>query len=116
MSDVFLSAGLRTPFVKAGGVYARHSALERSTPIVQRMRAQALPDLLVWGQVTPDPNLSNIARELVFEAGPEATIPAHSTVLACSTSPPMPGIGPKRWQITARDSLSAPKVTSPCPR
>src|ERR1700751_3434718 len=86
MSDVFLSAGLRTPFVKAGGVYAGHSALEMSIPIVQRMRAPARTDLLVWGQVIPDPNLSNIARELVFEAGLEPTIPAYSTVLACSTS------------------------------
>ena len=41
MSDVFLSAGVRTPFVKAGGVYARHSALELSIPVVQRMSAQA---------------------------------------------------------------------------
>jgi hypothetical protein len=51
MSDVFLLAGLRTPFVKVRGVYARHSALEMSIPIVQRMRAQALPDLLVWVRV-----------------------------------------------------------------
>jgi acetyl-CoA C-acetyltransferase len=86
MSDVFLSAGVRTPFVKAGGVYARHSALDLSIPVVQRMRAQARPDLLVWGQVIPDPTISNIARELVFEAGLEPTIPAYSTVLACSTS------------------------------
>ena len=86
MTDVFLSAGVRTPFVKAGGVYARHSALELSIPVVQRMRAQARPDLLVWGQVIPDPTISNIARELVFEAGLEPTIPAYSTVLACSTS------------------------------
>src|SRR6202007_3414188 len=86
MSDVFLSAGVRTPFGKAAGVYPRHSALELSIPVVQRMRAQARPDLLVWGQVIPDPTISNIARELVFEAGLEPTIPAYSTVLACSTS------------------------------
>ena len=86
MADVFLSAGVRTPFVKAGGVYARRSALELSIPVAQRMRAQARPDLLVWGQVIPDPTVSNIARELVFEAGLEPTIPAYSTVLACSTS------------------------------
>ena len=86
MTDVFLAAGVRTPFVKAGGVYARRSALELSIPVVQRMRAQARPDLLVWGQVIPDPAVSNIARELVFEAGLEPTIPAYSTVLACSTS------------------------------
>jgi acetyl-CoA C-acetyltransferase len=36
--------------------------------------------------VIPDPTVSNIARELVFEAGLEPTIPAYSTVLACSTS------------------------------
>ena len=86
MTDVFLAAGVRTPFVKAGGVYAQRSALELSIPVVQRMRAQARPDLLVWGQVIPDPAVSNIARELVFEASLEPTIPAYSTVLACSTS------------------------------
>src|SRR5215469_17723795 len=86
MTEVFLAAGVRTPFVKAGGVYARRSALELSIPVVQRMNAQARPDLLVWGQVIPDPAVSNIARELLFEAGLEPTIPAYSTVLACSTS------------------------------
>ena len=34
----------------------------------------------------PDPTVSNIARELVFEAGLDPTIPAFSTVIACSTS------------------------------
>ena len=42
------------------------------------------PDLLVWGQIPI--SISNIARELVFEAGLDATIPAYSTVMACSTS------------------------------
>jgi acetyl-CoA C-acetyltransferase len=86
MGDVFLAAGVRTPFVKAGGVYAHRSALELSVPVVQNMRAQARPDLLVWGQVIPDPGVSNIARELIFEAGLDPAIPAYSTVLACSTS------------------------------
>jgi acetyl-CoA C-acetyltransferase len=76
MADVFLSAGVRTPFVKAGGVYARRSALELSIPVVKQMCAQTRPDLLVWGQVIPDTTVSNIARELVFEAGLEPTIPA----------------------------------------
>ena len=86
MPDVFLSPGVRTPFVKAGGVYAQQSSLQLSVPVVQKMRAQAQPDLLVWGQVIPDPSLSNIARELVFEAGLDPHIPAYSTILACSTS------------------------------
>ena len=84
--DIFLSSGLRTPFVKAGGVYAQHSALDLSVPIVKAMSASARPDFLAWGQVIPDPAVSNIARELVFEAGLDPTIPAYSTIIACSTS------------------------------
>ena len=86
MPDVFLAAGVRTPFVKAGGVYAQQSSLQLSIPVVQKMRERAQPDLLVWGQVIPDPSLSNIARELIFEAGLDPHIPAYSTILACSTS------------------------------
>src|SRR5580692_12857019 len=86
MTDVYLSPGLRTPFVKAGGAYAKHSALELSVPVAQAMNAKARPDFLVWGQVIPDPTVSNIARELIFEAGLDPQIPAFSTVLACSTS------------------------------
>ncbi len=86
MADVYLSPGLRTPFVKAGGPFARLSSLALSVPPVQAMAARARPDFLVWGQVIPDPTISNIARELVFEAGLDPAIPAFSTVLACSTS------------------------------
>jgi len=86
MTDVYLSPGARTPFVKAGGVYAKHTGLELSVPVAQAMNAKARPDFLVWGQVIPDPTVSNIARELIFEAGLDPHIPAFSTVLACSTS------------------------------
>ncbi|HUK07486.1 MAG TPA: acetyl-CoA C-acyltransferase [Stellaceae bacterium] len=86
MTDVYLVPGVRTPFVKAGGIYARHSALSLSVPIAAAMNARARPDLVVWGQVIPDPTISNIARELVLEAGLDATTPAFSTVLACATS------------------------------
>jgi acetyl-CoA C-acetyltransferase len=86
MSDVFLSPGLRTPFVKAGGVYAQRSAIDLSVPVAKAMNDLARPDFLVWGQVIPDPALSNIARELLFEAKLDPTIPAYSTIMACSTS------------------------------
>jgi len=86
MTQLYLVPGLRTPFVKAGGVYAQRSALELSVPVVRSMRARAQPDFLVWGQTIPDPSLSNIARELIFEAGLEPTIPAYSTITACATS------------------------------
>jgi acetyl-CoA C-acetyltransferase/acetyl-CoA acyltransferase len=41
---------------------------------------------MIWGQVIPDATVSNIARELIFEAKMSPDIPAYTTVLACSTS------------------------------
>jgi acetyl-CoA C-acetyltransferase len=83
---VWLVPGLRTPFVKAGSAYARHNAIALSVPVLQAMNARAAPDFLVWGQVIPDATVSNIARELIFEAKMSPNIPAFSTVMACSTS------------------------------
>jgi len=54
--------------------------------VARAMNARTRPDFLVWGQVIPDPLVSNIARELVFEAGLDPAVPAFSTVLACSSS------------------------------
>jgi len=86
MTDVFLAPGLRTPFVKGGGAFAQYDALAISAPVAKAMAARARPDFIIWGEVIPEPTVSNIARELVFEAGLDPTIPAVSTVLACSTS------------------------------
>jgi acetyl-CoA C-acetyltransferase/acetyl-CoA acyltransferase len=86
MSDIYLVPGLRTPFVKAGGVYAKHSSIDLSVPLVREMAGRARPDFVVWGQVITHPDVSNIAREVVLDAGIDPTIPAFSTTLACSTS------------------------------
>lgn len=86
MSEIYLAPGVRTPFTKAGGLFAKHSGLSLSVPVAVEMASRARPDFVVWGQVIPDPASSNIARELVFEAELDPTIPALSTVLACSTS------------------------------
>ncbi len=84
--DIFLAPGKRTPFVKAGGSYAAHNAIEVSIPVVQAMGEQGRPDFMVWGQVIPSTTVSNLARELLLEAGLDPEIPAFTTVLACSTS------------------------------
>jgi acetyl-CoA C-acetyltransferase len=86
VSEVYLSPGVRTPFVKSGNLFAGRSALELSVPVAQAMAGRARPDFMIWGQVIPDVTTSNIARELVFEAGLDPTLPAFSTVMACSTS------------------------------
>jgi acetyl-CoA C-acetyltransferase len=40
----------------------------------------------VWGVVVPSLTFSNIAREVLMDAGIDAAVPAFSTVMACSTS------------------------------
>jgi acetyl-CoA C-acetyltransferase len=69
MTDVFLVPGFRTPFVKAGGAFAKHNAIALSLPVVRAMNGRTPPDLMIWGQVIPDATVSNISRELIFEAG-----------------------------------------------
>jgi acetyl-CoA C-acetyltransferase len=86
MADAFLIPGFRTAFVKAGGAFAGYNAIALSTPVMEAMSACARPDFVIWGQVIPDATVSNIARELIFEAKMSPDIPAFSTVMACSTS------------------------------
>lgn len=86
---VWLLPGLRTPFARSDGALAKYDAIELSIPVVQAMIAQLLgakPDFAVWGTVLPNLTWSNIAREVLLDAKVDATIPAFSTVMACSTS------------------------------
>lgn len=88
-TNVWLVAGLRTPFAKADGALREFDAIEISVPVVQAMIAQlrgASPDFAVWGTVLPNLTWSNIAREVMLDAKVDPTIPAFSTVMACSTS------------------------------
>lgn len=86
---LWLAAGLRTPFAKVDGPLASLDAIALSVPVAQRMLKEldgALPDFVVWGSVVPSLTWSNIAREVLMDAGAPPTIPAFSTVMACSTS------------------------------
>jgi acetyl-CoA C-acetyltransferase len=87
--DVFLAAGLRTPFLKVGGAFSHLDAIALSVPVARAMMAKlrdAKPDFAIWGTVIPNLTWSNIAREVLLDAGIDPTIPAFSTVMACSTS------------------------------
>ena len=77
---------MRTPFAKAGGALAKKDALDLSVPVVKAMLAKARPDLINWGAVIPNLTISNLAREALIEARGDPTIPASSTIMACSTS------------------------------
>src|SRR5258708_37618076 len=86
----WLVAGLRSPFARVDGALKRLDAVALSVPVAKAMAAQlprgARPDLVVWGTVAPNLGWSNIAREVVLDAGVDPSTPALTTVLACSTS------------------------------
>lgn len=87
--DVFIAAGLRTPFGRGGGPLSAYDAIGLSVPVVKAMADQLpdqRPDLLLWGTVIPSLGWSNIAREVWLDAKLDPTVPAFSVVLACSTS------------------------------
>ena len=85
-AGVWLASGVRSPFAKVDGALAGHDAISLSVPVVKAMLAKAKPDFAVWGTVIPNLTWSNLAREVLLDAGGDPTIPAFSTVMACSTS------------------------------
>jgi acetyl-CoA C-acetyltransferase len=88
-SEVWLAAGIRTPFAKVDGPLAKFDAIALSVPVVQEMVRRldgATPDFAVWGTVVPNLTWSNIAREVLMDAGVPPIVPAFSTVMACATS------------------------------
>jgi acetyl-CoA C-acetyltransferase len=87
--DIWLAAGLRTPFAKVDSTLASHDAIGLSVPVVRAMVDRlggALPDFAVWGSVVPNLTWSNLAREVLMDAGVSPSVTAFSTVMACSTS------------------------------
>ena len=87
--DIWLAAGVRTAFLKVDQAFAGLDAIALSVPVARHMVGLldgARPDFAVWGAVAPNLTWSNIAREVLLDAGLDATIPAYATVMACSTS------------------------------
>lgn len=88
-TDVWIASGVRTPFAKVDGALAGLDAIELSVPVVRHMVGllnRGRSDFAVWGAVVPSLMWSNIAREVLMDAGIDPTIPAYSTIMACSTS------------------------------
>src|SRR4030095_7019143 len=87
--EIWLAAGVRTPFAKVDGPLGELDAIALSVPVVQEMVRRldgATPDFAVWGAVVPNLTWSNIAREVLMDAGAAPTVPAFATVMACATS------------------------------
>ena len=82
----YLVPGLRTPFCKVDGALKGFDAIQMSVPVAQAMAKIAKPDFMIWGTVIPGMRWSNLARKVQIDAKLDATTPAFSTVMACSTS------------------------------
>jgi len=88
-TEVWFAGGVRTPFAKVDGPLAEFDAISLSVPVVRHMTDLlhgGAPDFAAWGTVVPNLTWSNIAREVLMDVGVTPTIPAFSTVMACSTS------------------------------
>jgi len=84
--EIWLAAGVRTPFAKVDGPLGAFDAIALSVPVVQHMIGTARPEFAVWGAVIPNLGWSNLAREVLMEADVDPEITAFSTVMACATS------------------------------
>ena len=67
--QVWLAAGLRTPFVGVDGPFANRDSLSLSVPVVLAMAPQAKGaiDFAVWGSVVVNLAYANLAREVWLE-------------------------------------------------
>ena len=87
---VWLVPGVRPPCARVDAGLRSLDAVALSVPVAKAMGAQLAagtrPDLMVWGTVASNLGWSNIAREVLLDAGLDPSTPAFSTVLACSTS------------------------------
>ena len=88
MNRVAIIGGVRTPFVRAGGVFAQASFLDLGVhtlrALVHRLGLDpARIDEVVYSTVLLDPRAPNFAREMVLRSGLPATVAAHSVSNNC---------------------------------
>jgi acetyl-CoA C-acetyltransferase len=76
--EIWLAAGLRTPFTKIDAGLATRDEVGLGVPVVQAMARQLHPaqqiDFALWGSVIPNLVYSNVGREVWFDAKLDATV------------------------------------------
>ena len=87
---VAIVGGVRTPFVKAGGVFKALSALDLGVRAVDGLLDRfdvdsESVDALAFGNVVLDPRVPHLARETVFESRLPASVRALTLVDNCIT-------------------------------
>jgi len=85
--DVWIAAGVRTPFVRVDGPLTHRDSLTLSVPVARAMAEQVTGpiDFAVWGPVILNLAYNNLARELWLDAKLEPHVPTF-TIIQCSTS------------------------------
>ncbi|HYC18934.1 MAG TPA: acetyl-CoA C-acyltransferase [Pseudolabrys sp.] len=86
--DIWLAAGVRTPFAGVDGPFAHRDSLSLSVPVVQAMAARVTGsiDFAVWGAVVVNLAYGNLAREVWLESKLDPHVPTFTTIMQCSTS------------------------------
>jgi acetyl-CoA acetyltransferase family protein len=87
---VAIVGGVRTPFVKAAGVFSRFSSLDLGKHVVvgciERLGIDpSVIDELFFGTVLLDPRYPNLAREILLRSGLPKTITGHFISNNCIT-------------------------------
>jgi acetyl-CoA acetyltransferase family protein len=87
---VAIVGGVRTPFVKAGGVFSKFSTLDLGKHVVvgcvERLGIDpGVIDELYFGTVLLDPRIPNLAREIILRSGLPKTINGHFVSNNCIT-------------------------------
>lgn len=87
---VAIVGGVRTPFVKAAGVFSKYSALDLGKHVVvgcvERLGLDpSVIEELYFGTVLLDPRVPNLAREIVLRSGLPKSINGHFIANNCIT-------------------------------
>jgi acetyl-CoA acetyltransferase family protein len=87
---VAIVGGVRTPFVKASGVFSQYSTLELGRHVVvgciEKLGLDAATiDDLYFGTVLLDPRVPNLAREVILRSGLPKSINGHFVSNNCIT-------------------------------
>lgn len=87
---IAIVGGVRTAFVKAGGVFSRYSSLDLGKHVVVSCVEKlgidpSVIDELYFGTVLLDPRYPNLAREIVLRSGLPKTISGHFISNNCIT-------------------------------
>jgi acetyl-CoA acyltransferase len=88
---VAVVAGCRTPFARAGTVYADLTALDLAKSCVRELieRSEIDPawvETVVMGQVVPSVKAPNLGREVVLGTGLGPGVPGHTVNRACASA------------------------------